>query len=1290
MTELPRRREHASPGTGLHRLAGWLWNALVLLVVLLALYLSVGRYAFGRVGDAREWLLDALNAQLPFTVQVARLGGAWSAFSPELRFEGLELQQSGGAPVRVAAGHLRLDVFASLARRSLQLSRLELSGVSLQARITADGALELEGFEAGGGALQDWLRDFLPQVERVALREHRLLLRTVGGEQLLRVDLGLERAGNARLLQARVAAEGLQVALRADGVGNPLRPLSWAGDVYMEFRGDDLRRLRPLWEGLDWPFRASGAASAQFWLRRSGGDSRAQLRVRGGAVHIEERDGAWDLPLDALSFAAALEQRGDRWSLRADELHAERAGSALDLARAQFDWRRRALRVRAEDLHLDSLPTLLASAPGLPPALREALPALAPSGRLRAVELRFDDLAAPADTWSLRGGLDGLAVKSWRGAPALRGVSGFLELGPGGGQLRLDSGAFSMHFPTVYRDPLAYDSAQGDIALDWDADGLRLRSGLLTVSGPEGRGRGRFALDIPFAPRVTGVEMDLLVSLDDSTLDYGDKYLPYRLPRPLLDWVGRSVEGGRVRRGAFIWRGSLRPRNHPHLTVQLFLDVARAQLRYHREWPRLRDLDASLWVDNGEAWAVARSGRILDTDLSGLALRIARGRDGPRLALRGDLGGDALDAQRLLADSALAALTGRAFTQWRLAGPVAGTLALELALADNPPPPRVDLALDLAGVDADISALALPLRDIRGELRYRSGSGFAGSALRGLLWGAPVRARARPAAPGVEDLALEGRVDAAALADWLELPLLEFADGESPVTGELRVEREGPAALTLSSDLVGVALDAPRPFAKPAAQALPLQLQLPLRADPRLALSLGERLDVQLDFGAGGLRRLAATVGGDAAPPPDCDARFCLGGTLSQLDLLEWRDFHARYLRPGGADPAATGAATYRIDSLTLGDLRIGERRLGGARLDLWGRGTQWQGALEASWAQGSLTREEGRLQLLVEYLESDRFDGGDGSGLPADLRPLLPDMRVDILDLRRDGRSIGFLGFDLDGAGNGDGLQAAGIDGELFGVDLAPRQPGLLAWTGSGAGESTALELDVAFEDLDQVLESAGYAPTLEARRGSAALRLRWPGSPLDYRLEAARGALRVNLRDGQILESRPDALALVSLLNFAEIVRRLSLTHMFETGIPFEKASSDLRLHAGRVEIADLHIDGAASAFAFTGSSDLGSGAIDGELVVTLPVADNLPWVAALAGGPAVAAGVFVVSKVFEKQVKRMSSAVYGVSGSIDAPEVSFRRLFDDRPSSPAPLPDPAGSEPGTAAGQPAQSVP
>jgi uncharacterized protein YhdP len=83
--------------------------------------------------------------------------------------------------------------------------------------------------------------------------------------------------------------------------------------------------------------------------------------------------------------------------------------------------------------------------------------------------------------------------------------------------------------------------------------------------------------------------------------------------------------------------------------------------------------------------------------------------------------------------------------------------------------------------------------------------------------------------------------------------------------------------------------------------------------------------------------------------------------------------------------------------------------------------------------------------------------------------------------------------------------------------------------------------------------------------------------------------------------------------------------------------------------------------SSFQFNGIGDANQRSLDGELVATLPVADNLPWVAALTAGLPVAAGVFVVSKLLQKQVNQLSSAVYSISGSWDDPQVEFAHIFD-----------------------------
>ena len=134
------------------------------------------------------------------------------------------------------------------------------------------------------------------------------------------------------------------------------------------------------------------------------------------------------------------------------------------------------------------------------------------------------------------------------------------------------------------------------------------------------------------------------------------------------------------------------------------------------------------------------------------------------------------------------------------------------------------------------------------------------------------------------------------------------------------------------------------------------------------------------------------------------------------------------------------------------------------------------------------------------------------------------------------------------------------------------------------------------------------------------------------------------------------------VSILNLTEIVQRLSLSHMFESGVPFDKVDGEVIFQGGTLDVARMDVDGGASSFQFSGVSEVASRSLDGELVVTLPVASNLPWLAAFTAGLPVAAGVFVLSKLFENQVNRLTSAVYSATGTWDDPQVEFDRVFDD----------------------------
>ncbi|MFT4769911.1 MAG: hypothetical protein ACI8RN_003065, partial [Glaciecola sp.] len=1286
------RAAESLPLRGLHALAPWAWRLLVALIVLLAVYVAAGSFLMKQIPALRDPVLEQINRQLPFTVTVASLTGGWDAFSPELSFMDLRITQTDEQlpPIAIGRGSFRLDVPASLLAGSLQLSRMDVAGLALDAGLSEDGVIEIAGFAAGGGReFKDWIEDFLPNVERVALSESALRLDTPGGAISLSVDLLLEREGNDRRLHGMVKGDSIALEVNAEGVGNPLRPLSWTGDVFVDAKSSDLAALSNLWSILNLPFRLAGSASAQFWLTRAVGNSTATMRWESAALQLDELDGAWSLPLDALSFEAALAQRSRHWSLLTEDFHIERAGQALNLDRAQFDWLGQALRIRASDLGLSGLPTLLAAAPGLPQGLRDVLPSLAPEGKLSVLELRLDDLSDPAGSWQLRTAIDDLSVSSWRNTPALTGVTGYLELEPGSGRLKLDAQDFSMHYPSVHQEPLHYTDALGDVYLNWDSAGLRVDSGLMRLVSDEGKASGLFAVDIPFSERVTGVELELLIGLRDSQLQERAKYLPFTLPDPLLGWLNRSIVDGKVDRAGFIWRGSTSRRNFPHMTVQLFLDTSEATLTYDPAWPTLTDVHATIWVDDRRTWGRVPTARSEGAQLTDLMVRVLPQAPGVLLDVAGHIEGPASAAGLLLRDSPLRGITNDVFADWRFAGSLEGDLALTLPIGGDATGPDVDLTLLLRKASAEIDQLGLTVDGIEGQLRYRTREGFTGSALQGETLGGLVSLTTLAEGEGGEgglDLSLEGELDTTAIAAWLSQPLLNFATGTSGFSGQLLLSDRTNPRFHLTSELVGVTLDAPRPFSKSPKQPLTLNLTIPLVADPVMAIELGERLSMQLVMAGNTLAKLAASVGGIEVDLLSCKQRLCLTGTLSSLDITEWSDFYRRYssmpsetLSAGNmgfdakqsmlptplseaAVPDFESALSYQIDSLDVGHLSLASRDFGRARVDLWGVENLWQGAIESGSLQGSLTRKNGRLHLLLEYLDLARF--GDGDPLTLDqVRATVPSMRVDVLELRSGGRALGGLGFDLDTRQTDGALYATGIGGELWGMQLDAPQPGMLRWFKGGDSEITALEIDAAFSDLGDVMSAAGFAPTLESEAGSLSVRLHWPGPPTAFSALETDGSIQLDARNGRLLESGPGALSMISFLNFAEILRGLSLSHMFESGIPFVTASTELYLQSGVIEVADLQIDGAASAFAFTGLSDLALGTINGELLVTLPVANNLPWVAALAAGPAVAAGVFVVSKVFEKQVNRMSSAVYEVSGPIETPTVKFRRLFDDK---------------------------
>ena len=1288
-----------------HKLSNVLWVFIVGFIVLLAIYVSVGRMLASLSSNYQQAILQELNHRLPFLVEARRVSAEWHSFTPVLVLEDLRLTlpTAPNHPLELAGGRVGLDVAGSLRARTLKTSLLQLRGLSLAGQLTPDGQLRIRGFEAGDQDLADWAEEFLRTVDQVSLDKLRLALSLPSGEQRqFELDLALLRDGSRRWLQAQlVSSRGLRVQAAGEGVGNPFDPAAFAGQMYLDVGATEVGTLLELGRDHLPALKLSGALGLQAWLAWERGEPSLETRFELNELLLAAADDSWALPLDRLAFAASAQQRQQRWGLSIADLELTRGEAQLLVPRVQLDARGATLRLRAAGLPLAPLSALAGDTEALPAAAREVIRTLSASGRLSSVQLDITDINTPLDDWTLRGDFDQLAVQPWHGAPGVAGASGYLSLAPGGGLVVLDSRQFSMNFPTVYRQPLAYEDFYGTIHINWDEEAVRLSSGLVQAAAAEGPVRVLFGLSVPLVENPNGVEMDLLVGLEGSRPVHRGKYIPYILDAGLLGWLERSIGAGEIVQGGFLWRGSLLPDAAQLHTVQLFFNIEDTALDYHPDWPALAAVDGTVLIDDSNVSVWAASARLLDSRVRDLGVEVWQDPAGQLLlAVRGHISGPAEDGLAAINDSPLGAAAGGAFSRWEVTGELDTDLSLLLNLSDSTDPPGVDLTARLDAVDLEIMPGKLPLRGISGELAYRSPAGFFATGLSGQLWGRALRAAIDqcpvPAADAEAGsgggpatcIDLSSSVAMDDIRSWLGQDWLAFGRGAAAVEAQLLVAPDSPLRLSLQSSLAGVSLDLPDPWAKAAAGQRQLQLDMSISRE-------GSELAVALEGGMAARLALAGTESANGAlqaasiafgRQPDALAagEFRFGGQLQQVDVAQWRSFYDSYLNP---QAAAGGAAQAPLSlQLAIPDLRVEQLQwrgseLGAVAVQLAAQDGRRRASLQADWLRGewlSPAAAGERTSLHISHLDLDWLESLELD--PSEREDILevPAMAVRVEGLQRDGQPLGGLAFDL--RSDGANLHADAITGELAGLQLLPEEPGRFSWR-QGADSRSSIEASAHFGNLAGTLEKFGYQNVIETDSGRFDVALAWPGAPQDFALEAASGSVRVDIREGHFPEVSAGAsgtLRVVSILNLAEIVQQLSLSHMFESGIPFNTIEGEAVLQGGTIEVRDMAVQGGASSFQFSGVSEVASQSLDGELVVTLPVANNLPWVAALTAGLPVAAGVFVLSKLFESQVNRLTSLVYTTTGSWDEPVVKFDRVFDDSAAGDAASPSIQAADP------------
>jgi uncharacterized protein YhdP len=369
------------------------------------------------------------------------------------------------------------------------------------------------------------------------------------------------------------------------------------------------------------------------------------------------------------------------------------------------------------------------------------------------------------------------------------------------------------------------------------------------------------------------------------------------------------------------------------------------------------------------------------------------------------------------------------------------------------------------------------------------------------------------------------------------------------------------------------------------------------------------------------------------------------------------------------------------VHALRVGQLRwrgeeLGELLLGatieGDRVDAqfslpWLRGAfQQQFLLPQGSAVGPL---DGSLDRRLSITSLDLDGLPDLADQWVDAVPPTPDevspqwtpLVVKVSEIYRTHNTLGDIAFVVD-YDQSVGWEFRDITGDFLGVEWLPSTR--IGWRIAPEGQQTSLSLAAELNDISETLALIGVAPLVETRGGNLKADWRWQGGPADFSAATITGVMDLQMASGSFTSANAEAegaLRLLSLLNLSGLLRRANINQLFDPGVTFDQAKGRFEFSEGLLTIPAFSIEGSGGYFSFSSDIDLISETVDGELVVTLPLVENIPWVAALAGGLPIAAGTYLVSKVFEEQVNRLSSGVYSVSGDLESPDVIFERVFD-----------------------------
>ncbi len=853
---------------------------------------------------------------------------------------------------------------------------------------------------------------------------------------------------------------------------------------------------------------------------------------------------------------------------------------------------------------------------------------------------------------------------------------------------------------------------------------IYVNSGALEFTNGEEHAKGYMWLALPWKRNSGDIDLYLQIGANKLDASLYSKYTPAVIPHSLLDWLAKSIgpnNAGFVNQVGFLYRGTLNNHSHAARSHQLFVDINHAQLNYHPEWPALESIDGRLLVSDDDVAASVDRAKLFNSDVGPTEISAHPNPDGHGSLLRvqGNVLGGAEDGMRVLRESMLRKAIGASMDTWTLNGNMRTQLNIAVPLDSHGSGAAQQVDIDLQAPNFEMGNLKLAMQSVNGHISFNEVRGLASEGLNGILFGEPVKAHLftkKTDETNQTIVEVKGEVDANNLAKWTQRPEVLFMNGRVPYNALIelnhnskRVSDESTSSTTnpyavviVNSSLAGVSVDLPAPYNKAPEDERPLTFTMSLFDSSSLIhVTYNNQLETlfQLDPHQNNqLLNANIALGSQAkfAPQP----QFLVSGNVPSFDIAPWKKVQQHYLdysaqidllKPSATDTHAPGNNSALVAGLPfsadlmLGHYQVGPLALENIKVHAEQVSDAWKVVFSNPLVDGDIyLPKESTLPLKINLqnlrLTSTLIDAKTTeapalgqvpkvSGLSIDPRALpFADMTVSALYLD----DVNYGNWSLQIRPNEKGVLFDKINGTVKGVTVGgpdEKSGGAkMEWSATDSGSSTHFIGALTADDISTVLREWQKPDTLESKTARFNVDAMWAGDPQDFALKKMAGNVEVLLEKGRFKNNPSPGsdglLRLMAILNFDSLARRLRLdfSDLYKSGLAYDEIIGKVSFVPGTMTfIEPLSVKTPSSRLQLAGKLDLENEKIDARLVATLPVVGSYTFFTALVTGLPAAAGIYVVSKLFKKQVDRATSISYSIKGSWSEPQMSFDRLFE-----------------------------